>query len=144
MAYQFMTARGQRSAVRGQDEATGIVNHCAKHLAHFCGNGLQLVMTLDSDVATILREIRPSVGLAVLPVSVCKLAHEVGWVTALCPSFSQIRTNRAGRSSHLVSERVAFFGWKTLTDLKDPHGKCVSFFVHRQFRCRANLHLSDL
>jgi len=71
-------------------------------------------MLIECDLATVSGEVQRGVRLTIFTVAIGKLANEVGFISSLCPSLTQVETYGTRRPTNLPCKRRSLFRWEAL------------------------------
>ena len=113
-------------------KSAGFLHHFAQHstdpVALFCKSaedGLAQVAVGEGSTD-------PMAGFLQLAIRVRQFACEMRRVTAFCPPFGQVGSNRSRGSTDLIGPRMEFFLRKTFRHGKDRKIEFAAFAVHPQ------------
>jgi hypothetical protein len=90
---QKSEVRGQKSEIRCQ-KSVGSLDHASEHLARFPAQGCKFIVLLARDVKTVLCKVQGGISFTVLTIAIRQLADEVGFISPLRPSLTQVQSYR--------------------------------------------------
>jgi hypothetical protein len=80
-------------------------------------------------------EIEVGVRLGIFSGAICELHYEMGLISAFGPCFTEITTDRLGRTPDLRGKPKFLLAGKLLAGLKYSQRKGIGLLIHDQILC---------
>src|SRR5262249_6524312 len=113
----------------GEEPGFRVVNHADKGTHDLVVVLVEVFCAGLVEVAAVNGEFEPALRFSGLGLGVVDLQYEGPRITPLPPCLREVGTNRPGRSSDLIDERLALFAGELLRQIENPHRRTKGSLV---------------